>query len=312
MSVLDKVFVSGEGVISFLTHRWNTHFLLFFLFSSENFCEDVFEKKSMEGTSKRGRSASRSSGGRRPMSVSRSRSRGAPAVTFFPQSRAEETKYFDTSLAQIVSAAADWTGSEVPCTNYIQSDGTTVGAYTDSALIPSAIGAGYGQVVGTKYYLKKLRVKGLVASVVGSDQADVPIPASVRISLVQDLRPNGAQAQGEDVFTDMGDNAQCHFSFLAMGAGNGGRFRVLKDILLVLDPVANGTDGTNTNSVSRSGHNFTLTWKPKKPIQVILKGNSATPTIASLSSQNIFLLAHASNATPTTRITACARAYYLG
>jgi len=51
-----------------------------------------------------------------------------------------ETKYFDTVFSQTVASAQDWTGTEVPCVNYIQSDGTTVGAYTDSALIPSAIG----------------------------------------------------------------------------------------------------------------------------------------------------------------------------
>lgn len=80
----------------------------------------------------------------------------------------------------------------MPCTNYIQSDGTTLGAYTDSALIPSAVGAGYGQVVGSKYMLHKIRVRGQVFPAVNSDQADVPPMASVRVVLVQDLRPNGA------------------------------------------------------------------------------------------------------------------------
>ncbi|ANN22661.1 capsid protein [Circular ssDNA virus sp.] len=194
-----------------------------------------------------------------------------------------ETKYFDTSFSQTISAAADWSGSEVPCTNYIQSDGTTVGAYTDSALIPSSVGAGYGQVVGSKFFLKKLRVRGNVASAVGSDQADVPLPQSCRLTLVQDTRPNGAQAQGEEVFTDMGAISQVHHSFLAMGAGQGSRFRILSDEFVDLQPAVAGTDGTNTNSVSRTGYTFSMVYKPKKPIQVFLKANSSTPTIASLS-----------------------------
>lgn len=226
------------------------------------------------------------------------------------QAPAGETKYFDASFAQVVSVAADWTGSEVPATNYVQSDGTTVGAYTDSALIPSAVGAGYGQVVGSKYWIKKMRVRGEVAGLVAADQADVPAPASVRVCLVQDTRPNGAQAQGEDVFTDMGDAKQVTYSFLAMGAGTGSRFRILADEICMLDPAVAGTDGTNTNSVSREGKTFSFLWKPKKPIQVFLKANSSTPTVASLSNMNVFLLAHASSG--VVGINGVARCYYEG
>jgi len=263
---------------------------------------------------KRGRSRSRavSSGYSTPrqMSVSRSRSRGP--VTVLYMSAGDETKYFDTSQLQTIATAADWSGTEVPCTNYIQSDGTTVGAYTDSALIPSAIGAGYGNVVGAKYKIKKIRVRGMLTNTVGSDQADVPIPNAVRIALVQDTRPNGAQAQGEDIFTDMGNANQCTFSFQAMGAGQGGRFRILKDETFMLQPAVAATDGANTNSQNRDGALFSFTWKPKVPLEVLLKANSATPTVASLSSCNIFLVAHAGSATPAAQIASCARCYYLG
>jgi len=123
-------------------------------------------------------------------------------IAFSPQG---ETKYFDTSQGSAgIANAADWTGSELPSTNYIQSDGTTLGAYTDSALIPSAVGAGYGQVVGSKYHLKKIRTRGQIWSIVQSDQADVPLPSTVRMLLVMDTRPNGAQGQGEEVLADMG------------------------------------------------------------------------------------------------------------
>jgi len=226
---------------------------------------------------------------------------------------AQETKYFDTSQLLALPTAADWTGTEVPSTNYVQSDGTTVGAYTDSALIPSAIGAGYGQVVGNKYHIKKIRCRGEVVSAIGSDQADVPVPASVRVALVLDTRPNGAQAQGEEVFGDMGSAAQNNYAFMAMGAGQAGRFRILKDFTTILQPAASGTDGTNTNSTSRSGAQFSFTWKPKKPVQVLLKANSATPTVASLSSCNVFLLAHANPSTgPGYFINSCTRTYYQG
>lgn len=241
------------------------------------------------------------------MSVSRSRSRPAQAqvIPF-----TEETKYFDTSFSQTVSVAADWTGTEVPCTNFVQNDGVTVGAYTDSALIPSAIGAGFGQVVGSKFHLKKMRVRGEVRATAESDQADVPVASTVRVLLVQDTRPNGLQAQGEEVFLDMGTAIQNNYCFLSMGAGQGGRFRILKDFFCVLQPAAVGTDGTNTNSTVREAAQFAFTWKPKKALKVQLKASSATPAIASLSSANIFLLAHASNSPVS--IQGCARAYYMG
>lgn len=222
----------------------------------------------------------------------------------------QDTKYFDTSFSQAVSSAADWTGSEVPCTNYLQSDGATVGAYTDSAFIPSAIGAGYGQVNNNKYFIKKLRVRGFLTSTITSDAADVPVPNNVRLTLVMDKQPNGAQAQGENVFTDMGTSFQAHHSFLAVAAGAGGRFQVLKDKFFTLQPAAAGTDGASTNSTVRTGVSFKFNCNFNKPLQVQLKANSAVPTVASLSNYNIFLLAHSIQAGGTPQIDGCARCYF--
>lgn len=218
-----------------------------------------------------------------------------------------ETKYFDASFSQTVATAADWTGTEVPCTNYIQSDGTTVGAYTDSALIPSAIGAGYGQVNGAQYYIKKLRVRGFVTASINADSADVISPFVTRVSLVLDTQPQGAQAQGESVFTDMGAANQCNFSFVAMAAGSGGRFRILKDKFIVHQPANAGTDGVNTNSVVNTGALFSFSVNYRKALRVILKANSATPTVASLSNFNVFLLAHS---TSGATIIGASRCYY--
>ena len=131
------------------------------------------EERRGRSRTRSGRSASKYP---RSMSVSASRSRsrsryGSRTVLYMPG--LDETKYFDTSFAQTISGNADWSGTEVPCTNYIQSDGTTVGAYTDSALIPSSIGAGYGQVVGSKYRIKKIRVRGIIRGGLYPDGADV-------------------------------------------------------------------------------------------------------------------------------------------
>lgn len=234
------------------------------------------------------------------------RTRSYKRSTSVPQ----ETKYFDTALTQTVAAAADWTGTEVPASSYISSDGTTVSAYTDSALVPSAVGAGYGQVIGSKYYLKALRVRGQLISNAASDQADVLPATTVVLALVHDTQPNGAQAQGEEVFTDLGAANQCTNSFQAMGAGSGGRFRIIKRKVFVLQPGTASTDGTNTSSVVNGTANFSFEYQPKNPILCCIKSNSATPTIASISDNNFFLLAHASQGNPPVTIAAASRAYY--
>lgn len=224
--------------------------------------------------------------------------------------RQPETKYFDTALNFTVGQNADWTATEVTCSSYIQSDGTTVGAYTDCALIPSAVGAGYGQVTGSKYYLKQLRCRGRIVPGAAADQADAVAAAHVRMVLVHDTQPNGAQAQGEDVFNDMGSAGHCVFSFLAMGSGSGGRFRILADEIVTLEPAIAQTDGASTASVRLESKVFSFFYRPKKPIQIHLKANSSTPTVASLSDANIFLLAKGTATVPTITMEGTSRCYY--
>lgn len=229
-----------------------------------------------------------------------------------PSALPREIKYFDTSFTQAAGTAADWTGTEIACTNYIQSDGTTVGAYTDSALIPSAVGSGYGQVDGSKYILKSISVRGEVVPGPAADQADMLGPRSVRLVLVQDTMPQGAQAQGESIFTDMGNAAQCNYSYLAKGAGTGGRFRILADKVILCQPATAGTDGTNTNSLGWAGGLFNMTKSFGRGIYVNIKASGSTPAVSQLSDCNIFLLAHASSSSPANfSVQGCARAAYI-
>lgn len=222
-----------------------------------------------------------------------------------------ETKFFDTSLLFTVGSAGDWTGTEVTCSNYIQSDGATVGAYTDSALIPSALGTGYGQIQGTKYLLRSVHVRGEIQGGVGSDQADMISGRSVRLVLVQDMMPQGQQAQGEVIFTDLGIAAQCNYSYLALGAGTGGRFKILQDKVVMLQPATAGTDGTNTNSLGWNTASFKMSFVPKRPIEVQCKASGTTPAVSQLSNCNIFLLAHAAGTTPTITLVGAARCAYV-
>lgn len=254
---------------------------------------------------------SRSSNDARPGAAKKKRSSSTKRYSTRRSAIAAETKYFDTTWFATVDTAADWATSAVPMTSYIQSDGTTVGAYTASALVPSAIGSGYGQVVGSKYLMKQLRLRGEVVSGVSSDGADVKPSVTVRCVLVQDTQPNGVQATGDLVFTDLGNAAQVNYSFQAMAAGNGGRFRILKDKTFLLQPGVAATDGANTNSCAVNSAHFTMSYKPKKPMMCNIKANSATPAVASISDNNIFMLCHASSTSPPLTFAGAARCYYV-
>jgi len=239
---------------------------------------------------------------------------GQQARRVVPMVYPGETKYFDCGInAAVTWAGTDWSASEVPCTNYINSSGTAA-AYTDSCLLPTAIGSGYGQVNGNRYRLKKIRVRGQLAPGVASDQADVPGTVTVRALLVMDTMPNGAQAQGEDVMQDVGDYSSNAYTFQRV-SNTGGRFRILKDKWFRNNPaVAVNNAGATTVSEAYTNSIFKFQWVPKVPVEVNIKAGNATPTVAGLSNLNIFLLAYSYNqgagGAQTVNVNAACRTYY--
>lgn len=234
--------------------------------------------------------------------------RNVPYVT---QRARGEVKYFDVGInAAITTAGTTWADTEVPADNYVNSGGAAAG-YTDSCLIPTAQGSGYGQVNGNKYLLKTVRVKGslFVATTTAGTSVANPIP--VRLVLVMDLMPSGAQAQGEDVFQDFGATEENAYSFLRMAAG-GGRYQILKDKIVTLTPQAASNNAAGaTVSTCYSQPHFKFAVKPNKEVQI--KTGNATPTIAGTVNCNIFLLAYAYQSTSAVAVTvqACSRAYYV-
>lgn len=251
-----------------------------------------------------------------PARFTAARSRGYPAVgasiraaAYAAASSAKETKYFDVGInTNVTWAGTDWSGSEVPADNYVNSSGAAA-AYTDSALIPSANGSGYGQVDGNKYDLKAIRIRGSLKASVLSDQADMPQAVQVRLLLVEDSQPNGAQAQGEDVLQDIGEAAENLYSFLRIPNGLG-RFRIIKDKMVTLQVSAAGTDGASTNSVAFYTSMFKMNAKPN--CTVTIKSGNAAPTVAGLINKNYFLLLAgvAGAAASAVTITGASRAYY--
>jgi len=218
-----------------------------------------------------------------------------------------ETKYFDTAGTNAVAATADWTGSEIPCDNYIQSDGVTVGAYTESALGPSANGPGYGQVLGGKYRILKIRVRGLIS--IDASSAGDPPGASImsRVVLVMDLQAGGSQLQGEQVFSDMGTVTNCVNSFQQQGQAID-KYRILKDQINVHDIAGIGSEfDASTFVVGWKAVPFSFTYTPAKPLIVNVLTSGSVPLVAQIKDINIFLLARSG---ATGNISFVSRCYY--
>lgn len=221
---------------------------------------------------------------------------------------AGETKYFDVGInTSVTSSAASWADSEVPADNYINSSGAAA-AFTESQLVPNAIGSGYGQVNGNRYLMKKIRVRGQIFFTANlEDLTDLVGAVIYRLMLVMDTAPNGTQAQGEDVMQDLGANENL-YSFKRM-AEQGSRFRILKDQIGHLQPAVAGTDGSNTNSQRFESAAFSFQYAPTKPILCNIRSGNAVPAIAGLVDCNIFLLL-ATNGSGMT-IMAASRCYYM-
>lgn len=255
---------------------------------------------------KRSMSDARPGAAKKRRTDSRKISRMRAVSTFAP-----ETKYFDTTFSATVAQTADWASANVAMTSYVTNAGA-LAAYTDSALIPSANGSGFGEVVGNKYMLKALRVRGEVSVTPLTGQNTATQPPRVRVVLVEDTQPNGAQEAGPNVFLDMGGAPQCNYAFQQMAAGMPGRFKILASEVLALTTPTDVNDGTGTTSavtLAPALFSFEKQWKRGKKVNI--KSNAGgTPAIANLVDENIFMLAH-STAGYTCTITGCARAYYV-
>lgn len=212
----------------------------------------------------------------------------------------------DTGFDQVVASAADWVGTRVVASTFIAQDGFTLVDPWDGPWIPSAKGPGYGYVDRQAYNLHRVHFRGSVIPAVLSDQPDVPTTVYTRLCLVLDREPQGADADGSAIFTAFGTSAQ--HSFLASGAGNGGRFLLLRDQMLVHDPAVAGTDGASTCSVVQTGANFDLdyTWCP--PLVVKLRTYAELPSVINLSNANLLFIAHSTSGTQ--QLAGCCRAYY--
>jgi len=240
---------------------------------------------------------------------------GASAVGkyYSPRPYKAELKYFDVSLGKTSGQTLDWNGNILPAIKYMSADGSTTAAYTDGALIPSAVGNGYGQVVGNKYIIRKLKVRGIVIPDPQTATTSCGVPVTCRIMLVQDTQPNGAQISAASFMTDWGFSYDNVNGYMSISSGAGGRIRILGDKTMILDPaVAVNNASATTVSNTWNGRTFSFTKVWKKGLPVLIKSGGSTPAVSQLSDMNIFLVycVTQGNAATTVQITCCSRCSY--
>lgn len=134
---------------------------------------------------------------------------------------------------------------------------------------------------------------------------------AIRVALVLDTQPNGAQETGPNIFPDMGSAGQDLYSFQQMAGGMPGRFQILGTKLLRPQAGMAFNDAAATGSVTLPPMNFEFTKQWKRGLKMMIKSNSGTPAIANLTDTNIFLVAHSAATAITTSILGCCRAYYV-
>jgi len=216
-----------------------------------------------------------------------------------------EVKYFDVCGNPAIANTADWTGTEVVCSNYLKDDGVDFSAgYTDAALIPSANGPGYGEILGKRYQIVKLCVQGSVTIDQEEDDPDRITGVSSRLVLVMDKKAGGSQLQGEQVFDDPGIVDILVHAFPQQGQVTN-RFEILEDVRFVHDVSTNPPSNVKTGWHRK---HFSFVYVPPKPLIVNVLTSGATPAIGQLKDINIFML---HRATEPSHVAFCSRCYYI-
>lgn len=215
---------------------------------------------------------------------------GAVAKYYSPATRMRpEMKYFDTSYNAVsLSSGNDWSAAVLSASNYMNADGSTISAYSLAPMIPSAVGSSYGQVVGNKYMIRKLKVRGFLRpDITNGGVADTGVDCRSRLVMLMDKQPNGTQSQPTDIFTDWGSNFNNLDSFQAVGTAGMSRYRVLYDRTFVhhVEAVNSATGDTTYSAIP-----IKISKTFKKGIVVNIRSNSSVPAMASLYDCNIFLV----------------------
>lgn len=165
-----------------------------------------------------------------------------------------EMKYFDTTKGPTgLVASTNWTGTELDPATY-------------NTLLAPTVGSAINQRVGREVKVHKVKVRGYFTAGAQVDQTAADGPCYIRLLLVQDTQTNASQMQGEDVM-DGSSGAAALAPTAFQSLANFGRFRVLKDKVILLQNPNMSYDGTNIEQFGLV-KTFKMTCRFKKPVSV--------------------------------------------
>lgn len=195
------------------------------------------------------------------------RTRGALVTT--------ERKYYDTGrdAANIVQGNDSWAGGELD-------------PATTNCLFAPTEGNGIEQRVGNKVWVHKISVNINIAlntqtAITGADYGQ-----TARLALVLDKQTNGTQLSAEDVFNSASTLGKAAYMF--QNTDHFGRFQVLREKYVVLNPVNNYYNGTNIDAAGYNRH-IKLVYKFKKPLCIRFNGTSGG-TVADIIDNSFHLI----------------------
>lgn len=223
----------------------------------------------------------------------RVRGRASGALVMSP-----ERKYFDTTYsAALVAATTSWASCEVD-------------PATKLTLFCPTSGSGISNRVGRKCNVSTIRVRGCISTTYRGAQSYVNGPIFVRLLLVLDMQTNGAQLNAEDVMNAPGTADALHVGLTHMNLANLGRYRILKDYHVILQPSIAASEGSiSTVSYSHNGLRFNISKKFKKPLTVHFNSVDGG-TIADIVDHSFHVIAQVSDSSTNAKLNYESRVVY--
>lgn len=214
-----------------------------------------------------------------------------------------ETKFLDMSVsAGVIPVSTNWTGTEFDPA----ASGTT------GCLNCPAQGDGAQNRDGLKFICKSLEIEGTILCTSQTAQTTADIVPEVLIAVILDSQTNGAQAQGEDTYGNLGGNAVLS-SHPLRNMTNSSRIKVLKKKLLrgMMPTMVNV--GATPTTFEQTG--YTIPFKmfiPLNNMVVKCTTGGTTADVANIVDNSIHLIANASNITLAPTIYYNARLRFVG
>lgn len=148
-----------------------------------------------------------------------------------------EMKYFDSAKnATSIVASTDWTGTEFQ---------PALPAPADTFFCPT-VGSAINQRIAREAKVMKIKIRGIVGITPQTGQSAGDVATTIRVLLVQDTQTNATQVQGEEVMAAPLVASAFNNVETFQSLANFGRFKVLKDKIIVLQNpnMANDTGAT--------------------------------------------------------------------